>query len=134
MLPLLFASEDSGQGGTESSHRSSPNGQLLSPAAALRFAVRYFTLIWLFVTLAGLYGVFAQHTAVSIQHFSGAERTRPLWKNIIFFRNAFYLPDVLRRGFPLAERVCVFEQRAGAQIGLLIYRRFSKNKLWLSVK
>ena len=44
MLPLLFANEDSGQGATESSHRSSPNGQLLSPAAAaaLRFAVRYF--------------------------------------------------------------------------------------------
>ena len=44
MLPLLFANEDSGQGGTDSSHRSSPNGQsLLSPAAAaaLRFAVRY---------------------------------------------------------------------------------------------
>lgn len=48
MLPLLFANEDSGQeGGTESNHRSSPNGQLLSPAAAaaLRFAVRYFYLL-----------------------------------------------------------------------------------------
>lgn len=51
MLPLLFANEDSGQGGTEqSSHRSSPNGQnnLLSPAAAaLRFAnaVRYIFLL-----------------------------------------------------------------------------------------
>jgi len=39
MLPLLFANEDSGQGGTDSSHRSSPNGHSLLPAA-LRFAVR----------------------------------------------------------------------------------------------